>query len=179
MMMTVFFLSSCIQAPSTSRKSQILNSNNTTNSKTDTKLPEFTEGNNFIQNGGVVYTSSVNFDLSFTDTLQLRGKDVDSYIRNNGTQTITCLTARFPASTVNQVNVLAATPHSVYNFTTQTLEYYYNLAPSDETTNKNFCQKSGLINKLFSLYPTLTPAYKMGALCPSGTCVSTTYTSMP
>jgi hypothetical protein len=177
-MFTLFFISSCIGTPSSTRKS-LLSSNTTTTAKTDTKLPDFTEGNNFIQNGGIIYSAAVTFDLSFSDTLQLRGKDVDSYIRNNGTQIVSCLTGRFLASTVNQINITAAIPHSVYNFTTQTLEYYYALAPSDESTNKNFCQKSGLINNLFSLYPTLTPVYKMNALCPGGICVSSLYTSQP
>ncbi|MDD4975061.1 MAG: hypothetical protein PHY93_11955 [Bacteriovorax sp.] len=162
--------------PSNTRKA-LLNSSNSTTTKTDTKLPTFTEGNNFIQNGGVVYTSAVSFDLSFSDTLQLRGKDIDTYIRNNGTQIISCLTGSF--NSVNQVNILAAIPHSVYNFTTQTLEYYYGLAPADDATNKNFCQKTGLINKLFPAGTTLTPTYKMGALCPSGVCVSSVYTSRP
>ncbi|MFA6238721.1 MAG: hypothetical protein WC635_15405 [Bacteriovorax sp.] len=176
MLLVFMTLQSCIQAPANGRKS-LLKGSNSTAPTSDTKIPVFTEGNNFIQNGGVVYSAAVNFDLSFTDTMQLRGKDVDNYIRSTGTQTITCLTARFTNATVNQVNIVAAIPHSVNNFTNQTLEYYYSLAPSDETTNKNFCQKIGLINKLFSLYPTLTPVYKINALCPSGTCVSSTYNS--
>lgn len=177
LMVIALFVSSCIQAPAGSRRSLI--SSNTTSTGSTSKLPTFTEGNNFIQNGGTVFTTVVNFDLSFTDSMQLRGKDVDAYIRNSGTQTISCLTGRFIASTVNQINVVAALPHSVYNFTTNTLEYYYSISPADEVTNKNFCQKTGLINKLFALYPTLTPTYKIGALCPNGTCVSTVYTSQP
>ncbi|MBC7538193.1 MAG: hypothetical protein H7281_05190 [Bacteriovorax sp.] len=176
MLSTLVFMQACMPTPSNTRKALLSSSNSTT--KTETKLPTFTEGNNFIQNGGVVYTSAVNFDLSFADTLQLRGKDVNSYIRNNGIQIISCLTGRF-SGTVNQVNILAAIPHSVYNFTTLTLEYYYSIAPSDDVSNKNFCQKSGLINKLFALYPLLTPVYKMSALCPGGVCVSSIYTSLP
>lgn len=176
MMMVVF--TSCIQAPSNTRK-PLVTSAKSTSTGTDTKVPVFTEGNNFIQNGGVIYTSAVNFDLSFADTLQLRGKDVDTYIRSTGTQIVSCLTGRFTASTVNQIIILAAMPHSVYNFTTQTLEYYYSIAPSDEVTNKNFCQKSGLINKLFSLYPAQNPTYKMASLCPSSTCLSSVFTSSP
>lgn len=177
-MLVSLLLSSCIQAPSSGRRS-LLSSNSTVTSGKDVKLPTFTEGNNFIQNGGSVYTTSVSFDLSFSDSLQLRGKDVDGYIRNNGTSTISCLTGRFIAATVNQIVVVAAIPKSVYNFSTNTLEYYYNLTPADETSNKNFCQKTGLINKLYELYPTLTPTYKIGALCPSGACVSSVYSSAP
>lgn len=176
MMFALLCLSACLQSPSNSRKA-LISANNSTNNKTTTKLPDFKEGNNYIQNGGVVYTTNVSLDLSFSDTLQLRGKDVDNYIRNNGTQTITCLSGRFTATTVKQIFVMAALPQSIYNASTKTLEYYYTLAPSDEVANKNFCQKSALINKLYTLYQTLTPTYKLSALCPSGVCVSTTYNS--
>lgn len=175
-MCALVFLQACIKSPSSARKS-IVSSSTTTTNKTTT-LPTFTTGNNFIQNGGTVYTSTVSFDISFADVLYLRGKDVDSYIRNNGTSTISCLTGRFTAALPGQIIVTAAVPHSVYNYTTNSLEYYYTLAPSDETTNKNFCQKSGVINKLYSLYPTLTPAYYFGALCPSSSCVSSSFTSL-
>jgi hypothetical protein len=175
----IFSMQSCVQSSSNARRAVLNNAQNTNAPKTPAKLPEFIEGNSYIQNGGMIFTSSVNFDLSFTDTLQLRGKDVDNYIRQNGTQVITCLTGRFSASTVNQINVTAAMPHSLYNFVTQTTEYYYALAPSDQTNNKNFCQKPAVINKLFELYPTLTPTYKMSDLCTSITCVNSTFSSSP
>jgi hypothetical protein len=106
MLSTLVLVQACMPTPSNTRRA-LLNSSSTT-TKTDTKLPTFTEGNNFIQNGGVIYTAAVSFDLSFSDTLQLRGKDVDTYIRNNGTQNISCLTGRF--TSINQVNILAAIP---------------------------------------------------------------------
>src|ERR1700741_4282732 len=98
-MCALVFLQACIKSPSSARKSVV--SSATTSTKTTT-LPTFTTGNNFIQNGGTVYTSTVAFDISFADVLYLRGKDVDSYIRNNGTSTIACLTGRFTAATVNK-----------------------------------------------------------------------------
>lgn len=181
-MFLVFFIaSSCIQAPSNSRRSTTANNLTTTNPANPVKLPVFTQGNNYIQNGVVIYTSAVALDLSFADTLQLRGKDIDSYIRNNGTQTISCLTGRFNDSTLKQINIIAAMPRSVYNYTTQTLEYYYSLAPADEVSNKNFCQKSGLLNQLNYLYATTNPnlTYKLSALCPSNSCLSSVFTSQP
>lgn len=176
MIFAILLLQSCMPTPSNTRKA-LLSSSSTGKAKDDPKLPVFSEGNNFIQNGGLIYTSSVTFDVSYSDTLQLRGKDVDNYIRNNGTQTISCLTARFLSE--EQINILAATPHSVYNFSTQTLEYYYSLSPADEASNKSFCQKSGLINKLFSLYPALIQTYKIGSLCPSSGCTKSNFVSSP
>jgi len=111
--------------------------------------------------------------------LQLRGKDVDSYLRNFGTDTISCLTGNFVENNINQIHLFAAIPHSLYNFTTSATEYYYTISPSDETSNKNFCQKSGLVNKLFSLYPNSTQQYKISNLCQSGTCIATTFGSQP
>ena len=170
-------LSACMPKPSSNSRKALLSNSNSTNAKPDTKLPTFTEGNNFIQNGGQIYSTAVSFDVNFSDTLQLRGKDVDLYIRNNGTQNISCLTGQFLND--NQIILLAAMPHSVYNFTTQTLEYYYSLAPSDDVTNKNFCLKNGLINKLFAIYPLLVPGYKMNSLCPNNICTKSSYISKP
>jgi hypothetical protein len=175
----LLMMQSCVQNPSNIRRASLSNASINNGQKATSKLPDFSEGNNFIQNGGVIYSSAVTFDLNFSDTLQLRGKDVDNYIRNMGTQTISCLTARFTATIINQINIVAALPHSVYNFTTQTLEYYYSISPSDENTNKNFCQTPALTNKLLEFYPGLTPTYKISNLCLSSACVNSSFTSLP
>ncbi|AUN98117.1 hypothetical protein DOM21_10680 [Bacteriovorax stolpii] len=172
-MVLTLFLQGCIQSPQSKRNS--LKSASTTDSSGTTKLPEFTAGNNFIQNGASVYLSSVPLSLNFSDYIQLRGKDVDSYIRSTGTSNIVCLTSRYTQAAVNKVILMAAIPRSVYNFTSQTLEYYYNISPSDVTSNQSFCQKTGVINKLYSLYPALTPKYQISEICPTGTCSSSSY----
>ncbi|MBC7429716.1 MAG: hypothetical protein H7336_13955 [Bacteriovorax sp.] len=168
------FLQGCVASPAAKRST--VKSASTTTNPTNTKLPTFTDGNNFIQNGVTVSTAIINLDMNFSDFLQLRGKDVDSYIRNTGTGTVACLTSRFPSA--NKIIILAAIPRSVYSFTTQTLEYYYSLAPSDATTNQSFCQKTGLINQLFTYYPTFTPKYNLSEICPSATCTSSSYTGL-
>lgn len=172
---SIFLLQACIQSPA-SKRASVKSANSTTASKDATKLPTFTEGNNFIQNGVNVSTSIVNLNMSFSDYLQLRGKDVDSYIRSNGTQNVVCLTSRFQS--VGKIILLAAIPRSVYNFTTQTLEYYYNLSPGDVTTNQSFCQKTGLINQLYTYYNTYTPKYKLSEVCPTGSCGTSSFTGL-
>lgn len=170
---TFLFVTACMQSPN-AKRAVVKSASTADNTKTPTKLPTYTSGNNFIQNGSSVYTSSVYLDLSFDDYIVLRGKDVDSYIRSSGTQNVACLTSNFTHAAVSKIIVLAAVPRSVYNFTTQTLEYYYNVTPADIATNQSFCQKTGLVNQLYSLYPTLTPKYKLGELCPTaGTCLAT------
>lgn len=157
----VLLLSGCVQSANNKKSSAKTAGNTDTNS--NTKIPTFTTGNNFIQNGSNVFQSTVNIDLGFADMLQLRGKDVDTYIRNNGTSTVACLVSRF--TTANSIVLIAAIPRSVYNFTTQSLEYYYGIPPADISSNQSFCQKTGLINQLYSYYPLLTPKYKLADLC--------------
>ena len=169
----VVFIASCVQSPKSTRA--VVKSASTTNTgKGTTTVPDFVTGANFIQNGSTVYSTIANVDLSFADSLYFRGKDVDAYIRSTGTQAVACLAARFTHATVNKVILLAAIPKSVYNISKQTLEYYYYLTPSDSAVNQSFCQKTGLINSLFSTYPTLTPKYKFAELCTTpGTCLVT------
>lgn len=171
----ILFFQGCVQ-PSNSKRSNLKSASATDSKNTTVTLPTFKDGNNFIQNGIVVSTSTVNLTTTFSDFLQLRGKDVDGYIRNNGTQNVACLTSRFPSA--NAIVLLAAIPRSVFNFSTQSLEYYYNLAPDDLTSNQSFCQKTGLINQLFSFYPSFIPKYKLLDICPSGNCSSSSFSSL-
>lgn len=171
-MFFALFLQGCM--PQAKGKKSSLKSAST-DSSSSSKLPEFTSGTNFIQNGASVFLSTVKLDISFADSIQLRGKDVDGYIRSTGTSNVVCLTSRFLAT--NRIILMAAIPRSIYNFTTQTTEYYYNVAPADNTTNQTFCQKPSLVN-LLSTYQTqsITPKYKMADVCPTaGTCNVSSY----
>jgi hypothetical protein len=170
LVLVVLIISGCVQSP-TNKKTSAAKTANTDTSST-TKLPSFTTGNNFIQNGANIYQTTVNIDLGFADMLQLRGKDVDSYIRSTGTSTVACLVSRFTTS--NSVVLIAAIPRSVYNFTSQSLEYYYGISPADSSSNQSFCQKTGLINQLYSFYPLLVPKFKLADLC---TTCGSSYTS--
>lgn len=173
-LIVLFSIYSCIEAPKAKRTIKAASNTTTT---TSTNLPTFTNGNNFFQNGGTTYTGTFTLDIDFADTYYFRGKEVDSYIRNSNSSTPVCMVSRFQASTVNKIILLAMIPRSTYNYANQSIEYYYSLSPSDETTNKNYCQKTSLINKLFALYPTLTPYYKIKSLCSSGVCSTNGYTS--
>lgn len=171
MMFFALFLQSC--TPQAKGKKSTLKSAST-DTASPSKIPEFTTGSNFIQNGVSVFQSTVKLSIQFTDSIQLRGSDVDGYIRATGTSNIACLTSRFEST--NRIILLAAIPRSIYNFTTQTTEYYYNLTPSDSGANQTFCQKTGLLNQLNAYYPQLTPKYKMLDICPvAGTCNVTSF----
>lgn len=169
-MLLILFLQSC--TPQAKGKKSTLKSASTDASTN--KIPEFTSGTNFIQNGADVFLSTVKLGIGFTDSIQLRGKDVDGYIRASGTSSVVCLTSRF--ETTNRIILLAAIARSIYNFTTQTTEYYYNIAPSDSMVNQTFCQKTGLINQLNSYYSLFTPKFNIQDICPlAGTCNVTNF----
>ncbi len=178
----IFILSfafSCVEAPKSKRLSTTQNLKTTTTSTTtSSNLPTFENGNNFFQNGGTVYTATFTLDIDFTDSFYFRGKQVDNYIRNFNNSTPVCMAARFQETGVNKIIVMAMMPKSTYNYTNQSVEYYYALYPSDETVNKNYCQKTALVNGLFSAFPTLVPYYKIKSLCVSGTCATNGYTSL-
>ena len=147
-----------------------------TTDSTKSKIPVFTTGLNFVQNGASIFLTTVKIDISFTDSIQLRGKDVDSYIRASGTSNVVCLASRFDASKI--IVLLGAIPRSIYNFTTQSTEYYYNITPSDNISNQSFCQKTGIINQINDQYPEHAPKYKISEICTSaGICNVSNYTS--
>ncbi len=176
--MVMFVLQSCMQSGSSNKRTNVKSANTSNPSNAAPKIPVFTSGNNFIQNGINIFTANIALELKFADSLQLRGKDVDSYIRNAGTNVVACFTTKFQTTTPSKrVIVLAAIPRSVYNFSTETLEYYFNLMPADSTSNSSFCQKTGLITKLQTAYAGYQLSYKLSDVCISGTCALSSYTS--
>jgi hypothetical protein len=173
------FLFSCIQATSNKRMSSAVNPTTTIPgaTTTTTNLPVFKDGLNFFQNGGTVYTSTFDLQIDFVDTFYFRGKEIDTYIRNVNNSTPICLVSRYPQVGTNKILILAMMPKSTYNYTNQSIEYYYSLAPADSATNQNYCQKTALIDKLYQTYPALTPIYKMNSLCNGTICSSNGYSS--
>jgi hypothetical protein len=173
----LLLIQSCVQSPQSKRTTLKSATTSSPTTSATPKAPDFSSGFNFVQNGASTYNSNIPLQLTFSDFLQLRGSEIDNYIRINGSTNVSCLTSKFTQSGVSKIIVMAAIPRSVFNFQTQTLEYYFNLTPNDSTNNQNFCQKTGLITKLNSLYSTLTPKYKISEICPTGTCSNASYSS--
>lgn len=176
--LSIFVLQACV--PDKGSKKTSSKSNSTTNNTNNTNptLPNFSSNTNFIQNGGDVYNSTAIVNLPFADALYLRGKQIDAFIRNNATQNAQiCAAFRVLDSTVNKVVVVALRSQNFYNFSTNVREYYYSFNLNDEEINKSFCQKTGIINKLTTLYPTLSGIkYNIKNMCAS-TCSKTEYSS--
>lgn len=174
---TFFFLLGCL--PENSGKKTTKKSNSTSGTTTTNPTsPNFQNDINFIQNGAEVFNSTVTVNIPFTDSMYLRGKNVDQYIRQSANNQQICLALRIQDTAFSDIVIISARAQSFYNFTTQEREYYYIFSPNDEESNKSFCQKTGLINKLTSLYPTLTHGlrYSLKTMCPTA-CTKTVYTA--
>lgn len=159
---------------SNGRKVSSLGENSSTD---DTTSPAFPDSVNYIQNGSTQAKSAVSLDINFSDFLQLRGKSVHEYIKANGTTTPSCIAARFTDSAINKIVVIAAIPRSYYNFSTKSLEYYFNIAPAETASNMSYCQKTGIIVNLSQLYPGMNLSYKFSDLCQSSSCLYQSFTS--
>ncbi len=172
------FFQACV--PDSGSKKTTKKSSSTTDgtSNTNPTLPNFSSNTNFIQNGGEVYNSTAIVNLPFSDGLYLRGKQVDSFIRANlASNGQICAVMRVLDSTVNRAIVISLKAQNFYNLSTGVREYYYSFNLNDEETNKSFCQKTGLINKLGVLYPTLLgQKYNIKNMCTS-TCNKSEYST--
>ncbi len=162
----LLLVTACIQSPSNNRRT-LLNNNVTALPKTPANNPVFTQGVNYFQNSSQIFLSSFPLTLDFKDIVYLRGKDIDTYIRSSGTQTSSCVVSTIGTKTL----VLSAIPQSIYNFTNQSIEYYYSVSFSDNASNQNFCNKPGVTSVLIG-----SLIYDMGSLCVNGIC-STNYSS--
>ena len=175
-MFFALFLQGCMPKAKGKKPAQRKATASATTDTPKTPPPVFSNVTNFIQNGASVFLTTTKLDINFSDSIQLRGKEVDAYIRAAGTSNVVCLASQFESSKV--IVLLAAVPRSIYNFTTQSKEYYYNIAPSDNSSNQSFCQKAGLMSQLSTLYPTFTLKYKMSEICATaGVCKVSSYSS--
>lgn len=137
--------------------------------------PDFGSDLNYLQNGSFQTTSALNISVAFEDSLYLRGKQIDQFIRNGNTSRVQCLLAPFPNSADKKILVLSATPRYFTNFSENTREYYYLINAHSASNNQSFCQKTGLINAIDLTYQTSAIAYSVSTVCPQ--CFESLFTS--
>ncbi|GAB4410327.1 MAG: hypothetical protein OHK0056_13180 [Bacteriovoracaceae bacterium] len=108
----------------------------------------------------------------------MRGSEVHKFISNLQTTTTQCLVV--PFLTLNKILIVASSPRSITNFTTGSVEYYYNMLPNDKVANQTFCQKTGVINQMNVLYPGKSLVYSFGDLCTtcSGSAIASSSVSL-
>ena len=149
----LLIVSSCVpQSPNSSRVSSTQQSgaNSPNNPPAE---PTFTQQLNFFQNGSVQSSSTFSLNVDYADSFYLRGPEVDNFLGlDNNREKVACLVSYFPSSTTNKLLVTAASPGDFYNFATQSREDYFLIRPNAKTLNQTFCQTSGLITELTSLY---------------------------
>lgn len=170
----MFLLSSCIET-SPGRRRSSASAGTSTETPDPVGTPIFTNDTNYFQDGAVKSTSVFDQSVFSSDTYFLRGKNINLYIQTGYTTTAHCLVHHFPNTVNNQILVLAATPQSFNNYTTNTIEHYYLIKPNDQSTNQTFCQQPALINALNTLYPAQSIVYRFTDICPG--CSLSTFTS--
>ncbi len=168
-------LSGCVESPKSARKAGSRSGASTTDTPTPVGTPIFTNSSNYFQSGATKSTSVFDQSVFTSDTYYLRGKNIDLFIKGGNTTNVQCLVHHFPASVTGRVLVLAATPQSFNNFSTNTLEYYFLLRPNDKTTNQTFCQTPGILSALSSSYPAQSVVFAFSDVCP--TCVTSSFSS--
>lgn len=157
------FLTSCLGQQSGSATKRTSKAGTTNTSNNTPTAPTFPTTVNYFQNGAVTTTTLLTLPIQTTDSFYLRGNEVHTYIKNFQVSTTQCMAVPFLTS--NKILIAAATPRSVTNFTTGSLEYYYSFSPNAKTNNQTFCQKVGVINQMGVLYPGKTLIYAFSDLC--------------
>src|SRR5690606_455336 len=74
----------------------------TTDDSNEPGEPDFSNSLNFLQNGTLQSSSSMVISNNFEDSLFIRGKQVDQYIRNGQTDKVQCVLVPFPNSPQNK-----------------------------------------------------------------------------
>ena len=99
--------------------------------------------------------------------ISLRGKEIDSYIRNGRKKDVHCLVSRYPESLDHRIFVMTAEPHSLVDKKNDTREYYYLLYPGVKDENTTHCSDGRLTRELLLRYPGETISYVNREVCPS------------
>lgn len=152
----------CIGQPASGRKTSVSGS-----TSVPTPTPTFSSGSNYFQNGSSIVNSTLQLAVDFTDSFYIRGSQIHYFITTGNVGNAQCLVTYFPQSAGKRFLVTLANPRYLLNQSTGVKEYYYLVEPSNSTQNKNFCQKTGLINKLSTLDATATIAYSLAEICPT------------
>ncbi len=178
-LLVVGLLIGCVANESgTGRSSRTSISGGATDDTTTPEAPDFSDSTNYLQLGTNTFTTTMPISATNTSSGEasffLRGEGVDAYIRNANQNNVQCLVVPFSTSAVVKALVIAAYPRSVFNFSTNSQEFYYYMEPQATNNNTAFCQQPGVINQVSVLYG-MSSVYDLASLCPS--CSLSTLTS--
>ncbi len=178
-LIVIAFAVSCVQNEGGGSKSRRSASGAGSDTTVDTPdAPTFTKQVNYFQLGNETFSTNLPLSASQANVNQtsffIRGPEIDKYIRNGNQSTVQCLVIPFNTNAVVKSLVVAAFPRNIFNFSQNSLEFYYYLEPVSLNNNSAFCQQPGVLNQVSTLFSTPS-IFDLPTLCPN--CVISTLVS--
>lgn len=171
----IFVFYSCVPQSGGNSTRTSAQKNGTSAAVTPTATPSFTNIVNYFQQGTTQSTSILSLPNNFSDSFMIRGNQVHNYFNAAvNSSSVLCVVAQFQSNPNNKLFVMAAIPQYFNNLSTGVKEYYLQVQPTEKAINQVNCQTSSLVTTMLTLYPGLTPVFKLTEVCPSCT---TTLTS--
>ncbi len=165
--MTLSFLLALIACVQPNGRLLDSNTDNSTLDNPPPNQPTFSDHVNYFQEGSTKTSTSLILHSNFENFFYLRGKEINNYIINGNKTVIQCMAIYFPSSLDNKLLVLALTPKTINNLSTNTQEYYYHITSVDESYNQTHCQSAGILNQLDINFSGATISHTLTKLCPT------------
>ena len=139
----------------------------TDDARQETKDPSFGHPYNFFQDGAVSHT---NFFPVFKNTdrdFYLRGREIHRYLKNRESrEEYLCLVQHFETNPgTMETLVLAARVLDFHDIKSNIQEYYLLVGSNRELVNKQFCEKSPLLDELKQNYQGVSFIYGLNGIC--------------
>lgn len=188
----LLFLESCIQAPSSTRKSTVSAASTTSSKKTSTSSPTFAADENLYWYTTSKITGTVTVNKSSSDVLYLRGKFVHNFLSSKNTsgdeyfRKSYCLVGNFPINSTVTQGATSTTSLESYQLrlravpiyittSNKTIERLFRIDVPNTTDNTSLCNFPLDTNATAVLPPFIKPAFSLPQLCNSEIVGTKTY----
>lgn len=176
----MFTFSSCVPSSGTrSAKSKTTGAVGTPDNESSLlNDPTFNINVNYFENGSEVITSNALFPINFDNEINLRGKQIHNFVRDNPTEY--CLIAKFPINTGTRFFIAHLNIESKLNGANNSKEYYlsFNPGPTRSATNQGKCETISILTIIANIESTyVARAYDFQSLCPNSTVCNTSLIS--
>lgn len=169
----LLILSSCTPTPIQSKvSSDPVTDTNAPGGGSSYPNPTYPLAGTFLQEGAVRTTTNFSLPLNFSDSFMLRGDALSTYLRGIPNTTKFCLVGKFNYTTdpvsnlpLDKFLILAAKPKLFTDLAKKTTEYFLQVEPANDQSNKNDCLVYNLTNKLFSGANKPTASFTLNQLC--------------
>ena len=172
LLLTLCLVGCFLETPSSEKRKSLGFSSNNGPKESDAKEnpPDFSDENNFFQDGVRKYFTRMEIFKYIDRSLYLRGKKIHEYLEiDEKREQVFCLVQRFPTlSNTHEILLVAAVVKTFPNLKTGEREHYFFLSPNREIINKQ-CQVSTLVDTLNNMYRNDSLIYQLSSLCPTCT----------